>query len=1108
MASIIRIKRSSGILAPSTLKTAELAYAYGTGTQGNAGDRLFIGTGDNGAGGATSITVIGGSYFTDMLDHVKGTLTATSAILVDSDKKIDQLLSGNIVIDGATNKISGLVDPTDSSGVATKRYVDNLTQLTGISLTGDSGSDSVNLADSGLNFQGQAGEIHTKITNNNLLISLDSSGVVAGTYGSTTAVPIIKVDDFGRIDSIGTAPASVIFNVTADSGTGDSVNLLDSALNFSGSNSIVTRVTDNNIDIRLDSTHQATHLASFGAIYPGLYTYGGGTAIARVSVDNFGLVKHIDQTNILAQLTLRDTPAGATENVFTSQNDLIVQGGNSINVNLTKGSGTNDPAIFDISIDSNSFSTIDSVSWGTEPMHPSQYPGTAMQGNDNIVITGTDGTTYSAQIRHFKDSQSFDGTVRTAIQPNTKLYVGGKLQFGNDYANGSNEYSGAGGVTNMFRTQANSNFPEGFTLNEQRNTYLQAANHYIQTTYNGQGFGHDSAKTNNGQSSYNIYMGGHLVAKPLSSSQPAQDIGEDSSYTWNNAYFLGTVKAGSIVLTSGGISVDSGGTISADSATFGGVIADSARLDAIYSRTGQNMTIAPNTDSGGTITIGTRYGYSQAQGNHKLDLTNIGLKAGLIKGEAVGTTSLGSWAIPLQSTNLYNDLGFFGGQSHINIRDNADSALTVTAMTSLGAATADMMRFNTKDSQVHVHVDQVIDNDKNLVLGSGYLFNNVLQTGRTTLRHDTTDHYFMMHADSSITELEIAGKGVTLIGYDVNNAMYSGMGASTGNGLITLDGNVVPGVGRGMGMYNAGFRRDLGSTSLRFGTVYAGHFNRPQVVDSAVYGSQTSIPVLTINSSGLIDSAGTVPLATTLNINADAGTGDVALLDSSIEVSGGFNVNTRVVDNTVTVHLDSDVLGLTSLTVDNVKIDGNTISSTDNSNQLFIDPFPVGDSGDLVVRGNLIVQGTETTVNSTVVSLNDKNLVLADSAANSSAADGAGITVGGAGYSGTKPQFIFDAATARWDPNLPLDIPFASLDSAVFFNGVALREVVEDHLDNFFGVDSNAALTLTYDDVQNSMTWKAINATKSQVGVSSFDSASFTVTAGHVAVTVLDGGTY
>ena len=1009
MASIIRIKRSSGILAPSTLKTAELAYAYGTGTQGNAGDRLFIGTGDNGAGGATSITVIGGSYFTDMLDHVKGTLTATSAILVDSDKKIDQLLSGNIVIDGATNKISGLADPTDSSGVATKRYVDNLNQLQGILFTGDTGSDSVNLADSGLNFQGQAGEISTKITNNNLLISLDSSGVVAGTYGNSTTIPLIKVDDFGRVDSVGTSLISTILTVSADSGTADSVSLLDSSLNFSGSTGVKTRVTDNNIDIRLDSTGISHSSSNFHT--DGNRKYGTGSGL-EIAVDDFGRISHVVNTTINAELRVRDDPSNPYKSLFLGgQNDLIIQEGAGVKVTLT-------------------------------------------------------GPTHS----------------------------GG----GADYTPGT------------------------FT-----------------------------------------------------------------------------------------IAVDSGGTVTAnivqaDSGTYSALKADSARFDAIYSRTGQNMTIAPNTDSGGTITIGTRYGYSSAQGNHKLDLTNVGLTAGLIKGETVGTTSFGSWAIPFQSANLYNDLGFFGGQSHINIRDNADSALTVTAMTSLGAATADMMRFNTKDSQVHVHVDQVIDNDKNLVLGSGYLFNNNPQTGRTTLRHDTTDHYFMMHADSSITELEIAGKGVTLIGYDVNNAMYSGMGASTGNGLITLDGNVVPGVGRGMGMYNAGFRRDLGSTSLRFGTVYVDSVDRGHYIDSGTYGSATAMPVFTVNKTGLIDSIGTVPTAgidsaswlsqrlhpsqvgsaitgsNTFRIATHDGTlhdvlikdfadsvkfdGDVIfshqpnnkvlipyntklefgdpnrvaashlgyiyragsgqsdmleIYNSKIKLNGwldGIEVDGIVsFDDSATFNGKADFLdsvgmtsvSMTSLVVDNVKIDGNTISSTDNSNQLFIDPAPVdSEGGDLIVRGNLVVRGVETIVNSTTMSVNDKNIVLADSAPNSSSADGAGLTVGGALYSGTKPQFIFDAATDRWDPNLPLDIPFASLDSAIFLNGVALREVVEDHMNTFFAVDSNAALTLTYNDVQNSMTWKAINATKSQVGVSSFDSASFTVTAGHVAVTVLDGGTY
>src|SRR6056300_2090982 len=93
MSTIIQIKRSSGTSAPSTLKLGELAYTYGTGTQGNLGDRLFIGEGGvDGEGNANNITVIGGQYFTDKLDHVDGTLTASSALLVDSNKAIDELL--------------------------------------------------------------------------------------------------------------------------------------------------------------------------------------------------------------------------------------------------------------------------------------------------------------------------------------------------------------------------------------------------------------------------------------------------------------------------------------------------------------------------------------------------------------------------------------------------------------------------------------------------------------------------------------------------------------------------------------------------------------------------------------------------------------------------------------------------------------------------------------------------------------------------------------------------------------------------------------------------------------------------------------------------------
>ena len=99
MAVTLQIKRSTGTTAPSSLADGELAYTHGTGTQGNNGDRLFIGDG-------SSINVIGGQYFSDMLDHVAGTLTASSAVVVDSNKAVDELLIGNNSSTGGTLKLN------------------------------------------------------------------------------------------------------------------------------------------------------------------------------------------------------------------------------------------------------------------------------------------------------------------------------------------------------------------------------------------------------------------------------------------------------------------------------------------------------------------------------------------------------------------------------------------------------------------------------------------------------------------------------------------------------------------------------------------------------------------------------------------------------------------------------------------------------------------------------------------------------------------------------------------------------------------------------------------------------------------------------------------
>ena len=95
MATTIQIKRSTGTTAPSSLATGELAVTFGAGTQSNLGDRLFIGDG-------SSVEVIGGKFFSDMLDHTQGTLTASSALTTDSNSAISDLNVGNHATTGGS----------------------------------------------------------------------------------------------------------------------------------------------------------------------------------------------------------------------------------------------------------------------------------------------------------------------------------------------------------------------------------------------------------------------------------------------------------------------------------------------------------------------------------------------------------------------------------------------------------------------------------------------------------------------------------------------------------------------------------------------------------------------------------------------------------------------------------------------------------------------------------------------------------------------------------------------------------------------------------------------------------------------------------------------
>lgn len=216
-------------------------------------------------------------------------------------------------------------------------------------------------------------------------------------------------------------------------------------------------------------------------------------------------------------------------------------------------------------------------------------------------------------------------------------------------------------------------------------------------------------------------------------------------------------------------------------------------------------------------------------------------------------------------------------------------------------------------------------------------------------------------------------------------------------------------------IYNASSGKFVNSSSLS-----------PTGVTAGTYGTATQIPQFTVTASGLVESAGEIAVATTINTTADTGTGSVNLLDSSFTVTGGTGINTSVAGNAITVNLDSSI---NSGTFGNLSLSGNTLAST-TGGEIIIDPNPSGSAGVVTIAGGLVVQGTTTTINSTTLTVNDKNIVLADSAADATAADGAGITIDGASV-----NFVYSSSNDHMSLNKPYNITGGdSIGNAFLFN--------------------------------------------------------------------------
>lgn len=273
------------------------------------------------------------------------------------------------------------------------------------------------------------------------------------------------------------------------------------------------------------------------------------------------------------------------------------------------------------------------------------------------------------------------------------------------------------------------------------------------------------------------------------------------------------------------------------------------------------------------------------------------------------------------------------------------------------------------------------------------------------------------------------------------------------------------------------------------------------------FGGATSVPIITVNAKGLITAVSTATISSSAALSIAGGTGtDVVTVGTdTLTFAGGTGVATTVTNNQVSIAI------------------GQAVGTTDNVT-----------FNNLTVSGNLTINGTTTTINTTTLDVTDLNITVAKNAANAAAANGAGLTVAGAGAT-----FTYTSADDRWNLNKNLNVTTiygalvgnadtstklftsrsitASGDAAwtVNFDGSAnataalTLATVNSNVGTFGSSTSVPTFTVNAKGLITAASATSIpTATSSVLGLASFDSTNFTVTTGAVAINIIDCGTY
>jgi filamentous hemagglutinin len=306
-----------------------------------------------------------------------------------------------------------------------------------------------------------------------------------------------------------------------------------------------------------------------------------------------------------------------------------------------------------------------------------------------------------------------------------------------------------------------------------------------------------------------------------------------------------------------------------------------------------------------------------------------------------------------------------------------------------------------------------------------YLSGSTIYLGSLQLKATNATTFAVYQADgSTLANVSASGLSVTSITDGTSayqfagingNAIITAGGANTltvtSTGIVTsgtasVSGNITGG--------NISATTHTGTTVSVTGTVTAA-----SVVGGVITGSSVSV-------TGAVTAASIVGGVSTATSYSASGTVTGAsvvggvITGSSVSVTGAVTAASIVGGvSTATSYSASGTVTGASVVGGSVTVSGNTIVAAGPT--LTIDPNGAGGTdGNVIIAGNLTVQGTTTTINSNTVTTNDLFINVANNASTSSAANGGGLKVGPVGSE--YATLTYNSGTTAWNTSISLSV--------------------------------------------------------------------------------------